>query len=243
MIKPVKYLQWDKRWSTEDYSAPGEKCTIAEAGCGPTCMAMVVATLRDSSVTPSTTCAWSKKNKYKALNQGTYYSYFKAQGEAYNLKVAQLNATNAYHNPSAACHTQAIQELVDGNWLIACMGPGNWTKSGHFILVYAIDNGLVYINDPNSNSMSKEVAYISTFTNEVKYYFVVDLKEESTDMTEADVEKIVRKILRGEQTYPAAYAKTDWDEATVEGITDGTRPKGYATREEVIAMIKRTTRR
>ena len=44
MIQPVSYLQTDQRWGSLDYSAPGEKTTIAASVCGPTAMAMVLAT-------------------------------------------------------------------------------------------------------------------------------------------------------------------------------------------------------
>ena len=61
--RPVKYLQTDKRWGALDYSAKGEKTNIAKSGCGPTCAAMVIATLKDKSVTPKETAAWSKKHR------------------------------------------------------------------------------------------------------------------------------------------------------------------------------------
>ena len=41
MLKPVSYLQSDPEWGQNDYSADGEKRTIATSGCGPTCMATV----------------------------------------------------------------------------------------------------------------------------------------------------------------------------------------------------------
>ena len=54
MSQPVSYLQTDPKWGSLDYSAPGEKTTIAASGCGPTAMAMVLATWADMSVTPKT---------------------------------------------------------------------------------------------------------------------------------------------------------------------------------------------
>lgn len=238
-MRPIKYLQWDKRWGSNDYSAPGEKTTIAKAGCGPTCMAMVIASLKDKSVTPATTCEWSKARGYKAANQGTYYSYFGPQGAAYGIKVSQLNTVSGYRNPSATCHTEALQKLKKGNWVIACMGPGRWTSTGHFILAYKVENGKVFINDPNSEQEEKEVATIADFTKEVKYYFVVEIGEVELDMNKAEVEALVRSILRGEDTQPSKYAKDSWKEAEESGLTDGTRPKGFATREEVAVMIQR----
>lgn len=236
-MRPVKYLQWDTRWKDVDYSAPGEKTTIGAAGCGPTCMAMVIASLKDKSVTPVETCAWSKAHGYKAANQGTYYSYFGPQAKAYGLEVAQLNTVSGYHNPSATCHEQALKELSKGNWIIACMGPGRWTSSGHFVLVHGAVDGHVYINDPNSTQVQKEKAAISTFINEVKYYFVVKLKEEEIELNRKEVEKIVAEMLAKNGTQPSKWAEKTWAEAKAKGITDGTRPQGFATREEVAAMI------
>lgn len=242
-MRPVKYLQWDKRWGGNDYSAAGEKTTIAKAGCGPTCMAMVIASLKDKSVTPAYTCAWAKARSYKAANQGTYYSYFGPQGKAFGLKVAQLNTVSGYHNPSATCHAQALQELAKGNWVIACMGPGRWTSSGHFILAYKTENGKVFINDPNSEHASKECANITDFVNEVKYYFVVDLDKEEIELTKEEVKQIVKEVLRGEDTQPSKYAKKSWEKAEADGLVDGTRPQGCATREEVAIMIQRAIKK
>ena len=78
--QPISYLQTDPRWGSLDYSAPGEKTTIAASGCGPTAMAMVLATWADPSVTPKTECAWALAHGYKAPRQGTYYGYFEPAG-------------------------------------------------------------------------------------------------------------------------------------------------------------------
>ena len=66
MRQPVSYLQTDPRWQALDYSAAGERTTIGASGCGPTAMAMVLATWADPSVTPATECAWALAHGYKA---------------------------------------------------------------------------------------------------------------------------------------------------------------------------------
>ena len=43
-MKPISYLQTNPLWKNVDYSAKGEKTDIGESGCGPTCMAMIIAT-------------------------------------------------------------------------------------------------------------------------------------------------------------------------------------------------------
>ena len=68
--RPVSYLQTDPRWSAKDYSARGGKTTIGASGCGPTAMAMVLATWADPQVTPATECAWALAHGYKAPARG-----------------------------------------------------------------------------------------------------------------------------------------------------------------------------
>lgn len=59
-------------------------------------------------------------------------------------------------------------------------------------------------------------------------------------LTEADVERIVRNILAGYNTEPSDWAVKEKtiDKAKKLGITvDGSRPQGYAKREEVFQML------
>lgn len=64
-------------------------------------------------------------------------------------------------------------------------------------------------------------------------------EEVEDDMTEAEVRKIVLDMLQGQGSTPSQWAEETWQEAQEQSITDGSRPKGYATREEVAAMLLR----
>ena len=174
MNKPISFLQSDSKWANIPYCVEGkEKSTIKSAGCGPTCAAMVISSLTEYYVTPSTTCEWSMKNGFKAFNQGTYYTYFTPQLAEYGIKCIRLNTTNVYHNPNNSVHNTALELLKNGNWLICCMGPGIWTKGGHFILVYKYTDGTIYVNDPASASSSRTKNTWDNLKNEVKYYFAI----------------------------------------------------------------------
>lgn len=185
-MKPVDYKQTDPRWKDKDYSAKGETTTIAKAGCGPTCMAMVIATLADKRVTPADTCAWALEHGYKARNQGTYYTYFGPQGKAYGLTVEQVNGANLKTVSKAReYHDKALQAIKDGHMVICCMGPGLWTKNGHYILWHGVDGDKVLINDPGSSQPGRAKAPLSLLQAEVKYYWVVKVpKGEEDDMKE-----------------------------------------------------------
>ena len=69
-------------------------------------------------------------------------------------------------------------------------------------------------------------------------YFKIK-ESEDDDMTEAEVRKIVHEILDGNNTKPSEWAEKEVTDAKALGITDGSRPQGYAKREEVAAMILR----
>lgn len=176
-MKPVLYMQNDPKWASHDYSAPGEKTTIKAEGCGIACAAMVIATLADKNVTPVTTAEWSKKHGYKAKGQGTYYSYFKPQGAAYGIEIIMLNGTNIYGSPSSKYHEMAKQAIERGDMVIACMGKGNWTTSGHYVLWYGLEAGKALINDPWSNKPAQTNADYNLFKRQVKYYWIVKVRE------------------------------------------------------------------
>ena len=48
-------------------------------------------------------------------------------------------------------------------------------------------------------------------------------------------------LLTGADTKPSDWAEDELAEAVAAGITDGTRPRGYATREEAAIMVKRAS--
>lgn len=184
--QPVSYMQTDSRWAREDYSVNGEKTTIGASGCGPTCAAMLIETLTGKTFTPKDACAWALKKGYKAYKQGTYYSYFVPQFKAYGIECKQLNNVSVYKYSSAAVHEKALEMLKEGYYLIACMGKGLWTNSGHYIVVWWED-GKVRINDPASTRTERLNGDLATFKKQVKYYWAVDAreynKEDEDDMT------------------------------------------------------------
>ncbi len=67
--------------------------------------------------------------------------------------------------------------------------------------------------------------------------FLKDIKEE--DMTKEETLALIKEVLTGKSTETSSWAKEDWEEAKEEGITDGSNPKGYVTREQVAVMIER----
>lgn len=237
--KPVLYMQTDPRWKNKDYSAAGESTTIGRAGCGPTCAAMLLTTLTGQEITPVDTCAWSLEHGYKAKNQGTYYAYFKPQFAAYGIDADQMSWVNTYGKPNHENHDKALEMLKQGYYIIACMGKGLWTSSGHFIVMWWQDDK-VRILDPASTKDSRVNGDIETFRSQVKYYFWVDAREYNEEDEEVTYEqwKTFMDQYRAELAAQPATLTDHVQEAIDMGITTGERPCDLATREEVMTMVK-----
>lgn len=191
--RPVSYLQTDARWKSKPYRVTGEQSTIGSAGCGPTCAAMVISTLTGKTVTPVDTCDWSIRHGYKALNQGTYYSYFVPQLKAYGIQCKQMLGSRILNQPQHPIHEQVKQYLSQGYYVIALMGPGTWTKSGHFVLVWDWDSK-VRINDPASTRAERLNGDPDTFRREVRMYWLVDAREFNKEEAEVVTYKYLKDI-------------------------------------------------
>ena len=219
--QPVSYLQTDPKWAALDYSAKGEKTTIGASGCGPTAMAMVLATWADKAVTPKTECAWALAHGYKAPRQGTYYGYFVPAAARYGLKARQLSWTNIYGNSNSPLHEEARKAVDAGHLVIACMGKGLWTSSGHYVLVWGIRGGIVYINDPASTRAVRTQGDYNLFKSQVKYYWVIERPEkEEEDMTR---EEVIQILNEQKTIYDTIEEVPEWARPTIRKLME----KGY----------------
>lgn len=158
--QPVDYKQGDSRWGSKMYSSTGnKKQTMANSGCGPTAMADVVATLIDKTVDPYTLALQSVANGHRSATGGTAWSFFPFIMEKYGFsKMVQTDSFAALQ----AC-------LDNGGYVVCSMGPGYWTKGGHFICVWKVEDGYVYANDPASKSRKRQK--IAAFKEQHKEYF------------------------------------------------------------------------
>lgn len=196
-LNPILYMQTDPKWANNDYSAKGEKTTIKAEGCGIACSAMVIASLVDKKVTPEVTAKWSLEHGYKALKQGTYYSYFKPQFAEYGIKCNMMNSVNCYGKPNDPIHKKVRKTLEDGNWIISVAGKGDFTSSGHYILVYGLDGDNVLIKDPyNTKAICSKMPW-DRYIKQQKYYWEIEIPAKYKE----DDELIVREniIVDGEE--------------------------------------------
>ena len=159
-IQPVDYKQGDSRWGKKMYSNHNDKSqTMSNSGCGPTAMANIVATWVDKSITPYTLAQLAMKWGDRTANSGTAWSFFSHIQSQYKFsKMVQTTSLSTMK----AC-------LDAGGYVVCSMGPGYWTKGGHFITAWKYDGTYIYCNDPASSSRKKQKE--SQFNKERKAYF------------------------------------------------------------------------
>lgn len=141
----VYYCQSDEEWAEQLFGTD----PIGPYGCGPTAMAMVVASMTDTQTDPAVMAAWAADNGYWARRSGSYHSIVRGAAQAFGLEVQSLSE-----------HTveQLYQELSRGHVLVALMGPGHFTSGGHFIILRGMTlTGDILVADPNSLERSLEV--------------------------------------------------------------------------------------
>ncbi len=150
------FLQGDKRWGNLKYGND----TIEKEGCGPTCLAMVIVGLtKDSSINPKVVAEYSKKAGYYDKDYGTKWALMTEGAANYNL--------NSYEVPLDK--SSMINELKNGHPIICSVGPGHFTKTGHFIILKGYTkNGEFEINDPNSKKRSERTWSYEEISNEIR---------------------------------------------------------------------------
>lgn len=116
-------------------------------------------------------------------------------------------------------------------------------KNGYVITIEGNTSGASGVIQNGGGVCRKTYKYGSSYISgygRPKYEMVVE------DLNEEQTRKIVREeieaALKGYNTEPSKWAKEIIAEAVEKGITDGSRPKGYLTREEGAAMALKASK-
>ena len=150
----VYYNQTDSRWGNKMYGKSG---TIGEAGCGPTALAIAVASLTSNQVTPYDVAQWSVENGYRCEGNGSYHSLIPNGGAHYGLTVTGVG------NDSK----RLVDALKNGKLVIAIMSKGHFTCSDHFIVLRGVtEGGRILVEDPASVKRSNQEWELGIILNE-----------------------------------------------------------------------------
>lgn len=137
-------LQWDERWGYQIY---GDNM-IAVNGCGPTVISMVAAGLTgDNTITPYRVAKFAEQNGYYEGDAGTSWALMTEGAAQFGI-----------HGEEMGLSEEAVfSALENGNPIICSMSPGDFTTTGHFIVLVGIEDGKIRVNDPNSVKRSEKL--------------------------------------------------------------------------------------
>ena len=137
-------LQWDERWGYQIY---GDNM-IAVNGCGPTVISMVASGLTgDNTITPYRVAKFAEQNGYYEGDAGTSWA----------LMTEGAAQFGVYGEEMGLSEEAVFSSLENGNPIICSMSPGDFTTTGHFIVLVGIEDGKIRVNDPNSVKRSEKL--------------------------------------------------------------------------------------
>lgn len=138
---PVYYNQHDGNWAFKMYG----KWNMSNTGCVPTSIAMAFQSILNKTVKPTDVAnyLWSNTNEFNKQTAGC--SGLAIQYAANHYKVKWKGLTN---------NQQINEALMNGDTVIALVGPGNWIGYGytHAIVLHQYSKGKTYVYDPNTSS-------------------------------------------------------------------------------------------
>lgn len=135
------FLQWDPMWGYHKY---GGTC-VAVSGCGPTCLAMAGYYLTgDSRFSPDQVADFAQEGGYYSSGQGSSWTLISEGAGKLGLKAAELPLVKK----------KLVEAVEEGKPVILALRAGDFTTSGHYIVLTGWEDGAFRVNDPNSRIRS-----------------------------------------------------------------------------------------
>ena len=147
-------LQWDPRWGCAQYGDG----PMALNGCGPTALSMVICGLTgDGTATPYAVAQYAQEMGYYVDGVGTSWELMSAGGTHFGVTARELPLS------------QSVMEnaLAAGEPIICSVGPGDFTTSGHFIVLSGLEDGKFQVRDPNRHSTSEKLWDYDTLAGQI----------------------------------------------------------------------------
>ena len=130
----VYFNQLDQRYANQPFGTDN----IGGYGCGPTSMAIVVSSLTDEIVDPIAMAKWAYENGGWCKGQGSYHSLIPNAAKAWGLNVEGCKASEPQ---------RILDALSQGKLVVAIMGKGHFTTTGHFIVLRGVQDGKILVAD------------------------------------------------------------------------------------------------
>ena len=149
------FLQWDPRWGYLPYGSDVAGLTA----CGPVCLSMAAIYVTDDpAFSPDAMIRFAADEGYYVSGIGSSWTLISQGGPKLGLSVTELPLDEG----------RILKSLEAGCPVICAMGPGDFTSSGHFIVITGTQEGFLRINDPNSQSNSGKLWSYSQIKGQIR---------------------------------------------------------------------------
>lgn len=154
------FLQWDQRWGYRWYG--GDVAGIT--GCGPICLSMAgYYVTGDQRFSPDRVLDFALWNGYCVPGNGTSWSLISEGGEKLGLDVTEIPLDE----------NRIVKNLEVDNPIICIMGPGDFTTTGHYIVMVGYEDGMIRVNDPNSREKSEKLWDYDQIKDQIRNLWVI----------------------------------------------------------------------
>ncbi len=138
-------MQWDQRWGYIKYGSDVAGLTA----CGPVCLSMAAIYLTGDSTrfSPDAMIRFASENRYSVAGSGSSWTLISEGGEKLGFSVTELPLDE-----------NRMRKALEADMpVIIVVGPGDFTASGHFLVLTGWEDGKFRLNDPNSKANSEKL--------------------------------------------------------------------------------------
>ena len=155
------FLQWDRRWGYLEYGSD----VVGLTGCGPVCLAMAgyYVTGGDEAFLPQRVIEFAGESGYYAEGYGSSWTLISEGGVRLGLDVTEIPLVK----------DRVVDNLEVDNPIICSMGPGDFTTTGHYIVLTGWEDGKIRVNDPNSPENSEKLWTYEEIEGQIKNLWVI----------------------------------------------------------------------
>ncbi len=155
------FLQWDKRWGYLQYGDDVAGLTA----CGPVCLSMTAFYLTsDPAMSPDNLIRFAIDEGYCSRGNGSSWTLISQGAAKLGLKATELPLVES----------RITSALEDGKPVICVMGPGDFTSSGHYIVMTGMEDGHIRINDPNSRANSEKLWDYNDIYGQIRNLWMIE---------------------------------------------------------------------
>ena len=154
-------MQWDKRWGYMKYGSD----VVGITGCGPVCLAMAgyYVTDGDDAFHPAKIVEFAERNGYYSKGNGSSWTLISEGGVKLGLDVTEIPLVKK----------RIMDNLDVDNPIICSMRAGDFTTSGHYIVLVGSEDGLIRVNDPNSYANSEKLWSYEQIEGQIRNLWVI----------------------------------------------------------------------